>query len=65
MSLPHEACSSEALLSAADDLFCLVAVVPDIGTLFSLPFFTHDLSHPVVKRLAAAVEFDIPPRFSI
>jgi hypothetical protein len=51
--------------SAVDDLSCLVAVVPYIGTLFSLPFFTHDLPHPVVKRLVPAVEFDIPPRFSI
>jgi hypothetical protein len=61
----HPDHSEPAAASAADDLSCLVAVVPDIGTLFSLPFFTHDLSHPVVKRLAAAVEFDIPPRFSI
>jgi hypothetical protein len=43
----------------------MVAVVPDIGTLFSLPFFAHELSPPVVKRLAPAVELDIPPRFSI
>ena len=61
----HPDHSEPTASSAVDALSCLVAVVPDIGTLFALPFFTHELSHPVVKRLVPAVEFDIPPRFSI
>lgn len=51
--------------SVFDDLSCIVAVMPSIGNLLSLPFFNHDISYPVAKRLAPAVEFDIPPRFSI
>jgi hypothetical protein len=61
----HPDHSEPTAASAVDDLSCMVAVVPDIGTLFSLPFFAHELSPPVVKRLAPAVELDIPPRFSI
>lgn len=52
--------------SVFDDMsFCIVAVVPSIGNLLSLPFLDHDISPHVIKPLTLAVEFDIPPRFSI
>jgi len=49
---------------ASDGISCIVAVIPYIGNLLSLPFRSYDVSHHPAKRLAPPVEFDIPPRCS-
>ena len=61
----HQDHHDHASSPAFDDLACIVAVIPYIGNLLSLPFRNYQVSHHPAKRLAPSVEFDIPPRFFV
>jgi hypothetical protein len=61
----HQDHHGHAASPAFDDLACIVAVMPHIGNLLSLPFRSYHVSHRPAKRLAPSVEFDIPPRFFV